>query len=356
MHVTLAGAFAVDTGREAMHVYLAMGMRRAGATLSLRPTYVKLRGCPPEFVQIYAQSAPPGDGPVVHSSWTGEDLGGFDGSALYLRAMYEASGLPRGWTTAINRTSGVIVPSTFVADTFRAAGVTAPVWVVPDGVDPCVYQYSPPAPHDGITTLVVAGLWDPTTAADRKHLPAAIRAWQLAFGADPSARLVLKLRWPAGGRHRIPSADGSIAADRRIRIVTEVEHALGIAHWYEQADVLLALGSEGFGLPLVEAMAVGRPVVALASEGQKDVCDQAGDLVLSVLPAGFEPHRHQGGEQCGVRGYPSPAEVASKLRWVADHRDEAADMGRAASSWVRSNRNVWDYGPSVLGVLSGDRG
>jgi glycosyltransferase involved in cell wall biosynthesis len=130
-----------------------------------------------------------------------------------------------------------------------------------------------------------------------------------------------------------------------------VEHTTGIAHWYRRADVLLALGNEGFGLPLVEGMATGLPVIALASEGQRDVCDEAGDLVLAVRPAGTEPHSHYGREQCGVRGYPDVAEVAARLRWVAEHRDEASDMGRAASAWALRNRNIWDYGPAVLRVL-----
>jgi glycosyltransferase involved in cell wall biosynthesis len=350
VNVTLAGGFSIDTGREAMHVYLAMGMRRAGARVSLHATHLNLRGCPPEFVRIYAQSSPHIESPVVHAGWSGGDLSCYAKTQLFLRAMYEASSLPAAWPQAINQARGVIVPSRFVAAAFRSAGVSVPVHVIPDGVDPQTYQYAPADQHEGMTTLVVAALWDPSTIYDRKHVPAAIRAWQLAFEADPAARLILKLRRPDGCDYPL-LRDRSIACDPRITITAGVEQACGIAHWYEQADVVLALGSEGFGLPLIEAMAVGRPVIALASEGQRDVCDEAGDLVIAIRPAGFEPHYHYGRERCGVRGYPSVEDVAARLRWVAEHRAEAADMGRAASQWVARNRNVWDYGPSVLRVL-----
>ena len=48
----------------------------------------------------------------------------------------------------------------------------------------------------------------------------------------------------------------------------------------------------GFGLPLVEAMATGLPVIALNSEGQSDVCEDAGpELVLSVVPERWEESR-----------------------------------------------------------------
>ena len=67
-------------------------------------------------------------------------------------------------------------------------------------------------------------------------------------------------------------------------MLEDLEPTRGIAHWYARADVLLALGNEGFGLPLVEAMATGLPVIALDSEGQSDVCADAGGLVMPVVP------------------------------------------------------------------------
>ena len=198
-----------------------------------------------------------------------------------------------------------------------------------------------------MTTLIVSAAYNRLIGlpglADRKHLPEAIAAWQQAFDGDPAARLILKCRFA----HR-----ADFPADPRITLVPQEERTRGIAHWYQQADVLLALGSEGFGLPLIEGMATGLPVVALASEGQGDVCREAGDLVLAVQPAGWEPHLHEGREECGVRGVPGVADVASRLRWVASHRDEAAELGRGASAWAHARRNVWSYGPAVLKVIA----
>jgi hypothetical protein len=70
-----------------------------------------------------------------------------------------------------------------------------------------------------------------------------------------------------------------------------------------------------------------------------------------VPPARWEPHVHEGGETCGVRGVPAVQDVADRLRWVATHRQEAAEMGRAASAWVHLHRSVWSYGPGVLAVI-----
>ena len=87
--------------------------------------------------------------------------------------------------------------------------------------------------------------------------------------------------------------------------------------------MLLALGNEGFGMPLVEGMATGLPVIALATEGQADVCREAGELVLSVGAAKWIPFSFPPFGECGIRAVPSVDEVADRLTWVATHRDEA---------------------------------
>ena len=52
-----------------------------------------------------------------------------------------------------------------------------------------------------------------------------------------------------------------------------------------------------------------------------------------------------------MRGVPDVDATADRLRWVADHRDEARDLGRQASAWAHRERNVWDKGPAVLEVM-----
>jgi glycosyltransferase involved in cell wall biosynthesis len=344
--ITVVGEFAVSSGYASMNEYLVLGMHRAGARLSLQPQILDTRGCSAELLEIWARSRPHVAGPVLYTSWMRTDLGCFAGTELYIRSMYEASRLPADWPGRLNGARTIIVPSRFVAGAFRASGVTAPIEVVPDGVDPAAYPCLDRPAREGVTTLVVSAVYNRQTGlpgiADRKHLPEAIAAWQQAFAGDPAARLILKCRF--GQPEDFP-------ADPRITLVLAEEHTRGIAHWYQQADVVLALGSEGFGLPLIEGMATGLPVIALASEGQADVCREAGDLVLAVPPDHWEPHLHYGREECGVRGVPSVAAVAARLRWVAEHRAEAAELGRAASAWVHAHRNVWSYGPAVLAVI-----
>jgi hypothetical protein len=98
-------------------------------------------------------------------------------------------------------------------------------------------------------------------------------------------------------------------------------------------------------------MATGLPVIALNSEGQADICAEARDYLLPVEPVAWEPYNDLSWGPAGVQGVPGVEDVANRLRWVAEHRGEAREMGRAASDWVIAHRNVWTMGPAILDVM-----
>lgn len=334
--VSVAGHFNVSTGYGSMSEYLVRGMSRAGAHVSVTPITLNPEGLSEEFRNVLQSSRRIASDPVLFYSWPEPALQSYlSRPELFIYTMWESSRLPTGWAEQINHAKAAIVPSKFVVKVFRDSGVTIPIEVVPDGVDPNVY-YSLDRPiNEGMTTLTVGPI------DNRKNVRKGIAAWKEAFADDRTARLIIKTQY---------NYQNYVPDDPRIRYVDAVEPTRGILHWYQQADVLLALGSEGFGLPLVEAMATGLPVIALNSEGQADVCEDARDLLLPVSPAAWEVF-HSGFGSFGVHGVPDASEVAARLRWVADNRLEAQAMGRAASHWVLQHRNVWAKGPGVLDVI-----
>ncbi|MCC6444425.1 MAG: glycosyltransferase [Armatimonadetes bacterium] len=335
--VTLAAPFAVYDGYGSMAEYLALGMARAGAEVNLSPISLDQTGMTEEFLRLVRRARPEKDAPALYFCWPRPDLEPFLKSpALFINTMWESSRLPADWPDRLDRACALIVPTRFVADVCRASGVTAPIEVIPEGLDPDIYRYEerPERPH--FTTLIVS------TVIPRKHVAEGVAAWKEAFGEDPDARLVIKGRF----NYRNYAPD-----DPRISFIETSEPTRGIAHWYGQADVLLALGSEGFGLPLVEGMATGLPVIALSSEGQGDVCREAEGLLLPVPPARWEACDEAPFGKCGVRGVPGIFDIAERLRWVAGHRREARQMGRAASEWAIRHRNIWHKGPAVLEVM-----
>lgn len=329
----MVGYFSVDDGYGSMTEYIVLGAERAGAVLNVIPLGVRLPGLTSTMHGYLARSRTDDLlGSVIFHAWPGRSLDRYLGRpGLIVSTMNEADKIPERWPERLNLADAVITPSRFGAKVFQACGVTAPIEVVPDGVDPEVYQCIS-RPDRPITTLIV-GMNEP-----RKNIDVGIEAWRRAFGNDADARLIIKSK-----NQLYPLETG----DSRITYVDTNEMTRGIVDCYRDADVLLALGNEGFGLPLIEGMATGLPVIALNSEGQSDVCTDADGLLLPVSPVRWKTDRRSGGAQ----GIPDPDDVARCLRWVVRHRHEAREMGGSASKWVHKYRNVWQKGPAMVEIV-----
>lgn len=335
--LTVAAPFLVYDGYGSIAEFMVLGLSRIGVPVNVHAFRLDMAGMSEEFRYIFSNSRRDPAAPALCFCWPLENMAPFRECAdLFMNTMWESSLLPAGWAAVLNRARGLIVPSTFCVKCFRDSGVTVPIEVVAQGIDPDVYPYYEREDRPGVTSLIVG------TFVTRKNIFEGIAAWKLAFANDPCARLLIKSRFRM--RSYVPD-------DARIEFVDNEETTRGIAHWYRQADVLMALGNEGFGLPLVEAMATGLPVVALSSEGQGDICRAAKDCLLPVPPAQWVAFNEKQFGPAGVRGIPAVADVAARLRWVADHPREARDMGRCASQWVHRHRNIWDMGPAILDVI-----
>jgi glycosyltransferase involved in cell wall biosynthesis len=336
--ITVAAPFMVYDGYGSMAELLVLGMTRAGATVNAVPLHLDPRGLSAELHALLRGTKRDPAGPTLFFSWPTADVERFRASRdLFIYTMWEGSRLPAGWTETLNGMRAVLVPTRFVADVCRSSGVTVPVEVIPQGVDPEVYHDIERPERETLTTLIVG------TVIGRKHVREAIAGWKRAFADDANARLIIKSRFHQGNYE---------PDDARIAFSDDSEPTRGIAHWYERSDVLIAAGNEGFGLPLVEGMATGLPVIALDSEGQSDTCaDAGGERVLAVAPQRWEESNEAAFGYGGVRGVPGVDDIAAKLRWVAAHRGEARAMGRAASAWAIEHRNVWTMGPAVLDAM-----
>jgi glycosyltransferase involved in cell wall biosynthesis len=336
--ITVAADFIVYDGYGSMAEFLALGMARAGAIVNLVPLNIDMKGLSGELCELLRRSKSRAADPALYFSWPRPELDRFRSSRdRFIYTAWESSRLPAGWAERLNEMRAVLVPTRFVADVCRHSGVTVPLEVVPQGVDPAIYHYIERPERSTMTTLIVG------TVIGRKHVREAIAAWKMAFEGYGDARLIIKSRFHYGNYE---------PDDPRIAFVDDNEPTRGIAHWYDRADVLVAVGNEGFGLPLVEGMATGLPVIALDSEGQHDTCADAGDeRLLAVPPERWEEYDEREFGRCGIRGVPGIQDIAARLRWVAEHRAEAQAMGKVASAWALEQRDVWNTGPAALDAM-----
>jgi glycosyltransferase involved in cell wall biosynthesis len=126
-----------------------------------------------------------------------------------------------------------------------------PVYLVPNGLPPGVFTPGDgPGERDGRTVLVVG-----PTDVRCKRIADALEAVRLLKESRPGVRLVRVSQHPMG------------ESERRLGVSDEYHVLLppeGLARQYRRAAVLVFPSdeTEGFGLPPLEAMACGTPVVA----------------------------------------------------------------------------------------------
>jgi len=189
--------------------------------------------------------------------------------------MWETETIPRQLHRALNVVDEIWTATDFVAEAFRSVSDT-PVFITGHAVD--VSKTKTVRRSDlGIdeNAFVVHYAFDANSTVARKNPNAALDAFDLAFGNDPSTEFILKIRnmqqVESLASQGDPHAKGLLERllDRpRVRVITrETTHseALGLI---QLADCFLSLHrSEGYGYGIAEAIALGTPVVATNYSG-----------------------------------------------------------------------------------------
>jgi glycosyltransferase involved in cell wall biosynthesis len=166
---------------------------------------------------------------------------------------------------------------------------------------------------DGFRVLV---MFDFFSTLERKNPLGAIKAFRRAFNPEDGAVLVLKsvngqhrperqaeLMEASGGRSDIVLIDRTISGAERDALISACDCYLSLHR------------SEGHGLPLAEAMATGKPVVATAYGGNMEFMNTENSYLVAWTPTCV-------GE--GVEHYPAGA------NWAEPDVDDAARLLSAA--------------------------
>jgi glycosyltransferase involved in cell wall biosynthesis len=270
----------------------------------------------------------------------------------YIFTMFEATKFSDILKRNLACFDGYIVPCEWVAQIFRENGFGhKPIYVAPLGIEPEDWPLL-----ERPESEIFRAIWQGTFLNDRKGGLLTLKIWnELNL---PNSQLILKCNplytdiraeWDP-----IPLNQETISRFLRIPIekVNDIK-VISVGRLYDQSEMLDVLRTcdlsiypsfgEGFGLMPLEHMATGLPVIFSDNTGMSTYANPEYNWPVSCKPrcATF-------GQEFGFDYMPDEDEIKRAILWAYNNRDQAKELGRKASAWVRE---TWTYEKTAQRLL-----
>jgi glycosyltransferase involved in cell wall biosynthesis len=185
--------------------------------------------------------------------------------------------------------------------------------VLPNGVDPKEIDEArrhPASVTNGKPLIVSVSNLVPTKGIDIN-----LRALSSLLGNMPELTYVIVGDGPE--RSRLEQLARELGISSNVRFLGQLDHAAALKHVAAADIFVLPSWQEGFGVVYLEAMALGKPVIACSGEGPADFIND-GKTGFLVPPRDIES-------------------VARLARRLAENEQERRSVGQRASQFVLAN-------------------
>jgi len=273
--------------------------------------------------------------------------------------FWEFPKLPRSWLDGLACMDAVLAPSRFVERSVRAALPELPVYHFPQAVwldsatraDRARFALPPEA-------CVFVTVFDTRSDLARKNPLGVLDAFARAFpAARRDVRLALRIQNARGGLAtvgvpalRVGRAEATLreraARDARVVIFDAALTHADVLALIASCDVYVSLHrAEGFGLVPLEAMSLGRPVVATAWSGTLDYMTADNSLLVPatetpVLGTAIRAYDTARMGEAQTWGEPDLDVAASHLRALADEPALRTRLGERALAAAARQRQA----------------
>ena len=322
--VTVAGYFAAPSGlgegaRRLADMLEAVGcaVHRADLTAALRQSVSGPAPAPgpvgPGTLILHV------NGPMV--PWAMHALGkpAVRGKRVFGFWNWELPRLPVDWDRGYKFVHGVLASSKFVADAvYRPGGPPVHVvhYPVPDPAPKVISRSDLGLPEQG---LIFLSIFDAASSVERKNPIAVVRAHRAAFGDCQKNILLLKTHNTAMGGTAWQEVKDAAANFSNIHIIEKNMSRSEIWGLIRLSDVFVSLHrSEGVGLSMLEAMRLGRPVIATGWSGNLDFMENHSAFLIGYRFIDALDERGTYSVPGSQWAEPEVTEAAAAMRLLAD--------------------------------------
>jgi len=275
----------------------------------------------------------------------------FDAVKSYLPGVYnigyttwETDRLPDMWVVYCNQMNEIWVPSSWNKTVFENSGVTVPVNVIPhivevDDLGESAYMSLDTSANTFVFYSIFQWL-------ERKNPSALLRAYLTEFNPDEQVCLVMKT-------YRINTSHAEVEMIKRdvkkikeglclksfpaLRLFGSLLSSSQMRGLHDAGDCyVIPHRAEGFGIPIAEAMALGKPVIATGYSGNLDFMNKKNSLLIdyNLCPCYNMIFDNYHGKMNWAD--PSVHDLKKLMRYAFENRDKLEVLGKAGQKTINT--------------------
>jgi len=245
--------------------------------------------------------------------------------------------VPPDWPDLTPLVNEIWTTSAYSRSSLLKAGYKIPVHIVPHNIPP------KPIRVRGSSRFTVMAMSDARSGFVRKNPDGAIEAFCKAFGNDQAARLILKLNGTNAASNGLgPSTLRKIERHSNIEIIDGYMDESALNRLFSEVDVFLSLHrAEGFGLPMLEAMSRGIPVVATGWSGNMQFMDDSSAALVPFNLIGMKDDPIYGHYRQATWADPDISTAAASLLRLAVDREYYDALAFRGHQRAEQLDNAW---------------
>jgi GT2 family glycosyltransferase/glycosyltransferase involved in cell wall biosynthesis len=356
--VNVFGHFSYPSGLRTSAKNLVASLTASGINTSLRDVPVSLALDEPGFEHCVGIET--FEATIIHVQPNPFFSNVFPRSGLHERTprtyrigywYWESSEVPSAWDSAVEQCDEVWTATDFVRTALRRR-YDKPVYVLPPGLELPMFELLPrrhfELPERPFVFLFVFHM---TSVMERKNPLGLISAFRKAFNKADDAMLIIKTTF--GDQHPAElAALRSAAAGSSVQILDGVFSQAETLSLMAQADAYVSLHrSEGFGLTMLEAMLLGKPVIATGYSGNLDFMNNDNSLLVEYKIVTLErdlPNYPRGLQWA----HPSIDHAAALMRHLYENQSFSRELGTRAQEEMRETMIYRKAGARMANRLS----